>query len=192
MKKTEISDRSKALIQLGFWFIFLLIVIAIANFKTADKPSPVETKKDLSENVQALLSANSYKYNYKYTDLANKTTYIYNGQVTDQTDSGYYESSSEVFKYSCELDKCFKIYTDHNDEFEFIKPALFDLSFFFSKTNLTSFTLKNEKDNEKMCYEDKATILDTEYLIDIYVFNDKIEKITIFSDKDSYELYLEY
>lgn len=106
-----------------YGFLFLLLVISIV-FCLIPNDSAAKVN-DKSKNVDSYNAAfdklinDNYEYSYREFDSKKNVLKIYTGSVINDENIGYFESNKEVFKYSCRMDKCYKVYTDHEEEFEF-------------------------------------------------------------------------
>lgn len=189
------NPRYNALIKLGGWFIFFLLIVVLCSFSTNDPKNEKEDNVNKSEvvfidieTVKNNLLMNNYEYKYTVSNLVEKSLVVYNGEISDGVDNGYYESKTEIYKYSCTLEKCYKVFTDHQEEYEMSYPLEYIMSVF-----------ELIKDTEPVVTEDVETKI-YKYNIDVQGNIEEVEIVTSLTDiisinqttqKETYEIILE-
>lgn len=102
------TKEGKATIKFAAWMIFIVILIIVfaINGNNEQKNDTKENKnvkeeissfKNYEEMVSDLLKS-CYNYNFKVTSLENIV--IYNGNISNNEDIGYKETSEEIIKYA--------------------------------------------------------------------------------------------
>ena len=107
-KELWANPRYKALIKLGMWAAFFILMFLISfvvslfnkttNYQKKDNSAIKEEK--VETNISILLrnlKTSDYSYEYKITNA--EVTYSYNGTKDNNTDKGYYENGNDIIKY---------------------------------------------------------------------------------------------
>ena len=125
-KEMWANPRYKAIIKLGFWFVFLIVIVVFSSVSSPKETNSIpNSEMDKEEIVFASLDdmqnnilLNNSKYSLKVSNVVNNSLLVYDGEIVEGVDIGYFESTNEVYKYSCTLEGCYKLYTDHQEEIE--------------------------------------------------------------------------
>ena len=107
-KELWANPRYKALIKLGMWAAFFILMFLISfvvslfnkttNYQKKDNSAIKEEK--VETNISILLrnlKTSDYSYEYRITNA--EVTYSYNGTKDNNTDKGYYENGNDIIKY---------------------------------------------------------------------------------------------
>lgn len=190
------NPRYKALIKLSGWFIFFFLIVILCslsqnNSNLKDNNIKKEEPKKFVELdiLQNNILTNTYKYSYKINNLALQTLEVYNGEISDGQDSGYYESKTEVFKYSCTLEKCYKVFTDHQEEYKMDNFALTYIISTFELIKDVSPDIKLDENIKTYSYLVDVQGVDWEVVIKTSL--EDITEIYLKTQKETYELKLE-
>lgn len=196
IKELWAIPRYKALIKLGGWFIFFLLIIILCslptntkNIKTDDKSKDNETKYVQFETMQSNLLANNYRYMLTLTNSTEQSLIVYNGEINEGIDNGYYESKTEIYKYSCTLEKCYKVYTDHQEEFEMESYPLSYIIFVFDLIKNVEPNIIEENNTRNYKYTVDIQGYDCE--VEIKTSLNDIMSINLQTQKENYEIKLE-
>lgn len=176
------NQRYKALIKLACWFIFFLLIFLFCSFSS----EPTKVKKEGKVNEQETtfldfeamksnLLTQSYDYTYNVTNEIDKTLEVYNGKIVEGVDNGYYESKTVVYKYSCTLEKCYKEFTDHKEEFDINNYPLKYILSVFELIKEVNPIIVNEDD--KKIY--KYSIVDQDNTIEVKIVTSSVDIINI-------------
>lgn len=126
IKKMWHDKRGKAILKLGIWFLFFLLmalvmlIMSVFN-KPTNKPS---TKNPPIQNEITYLSINEmwdnlenqgYAYQYQVTTKPTSESIIYQGDKTN-VDIGFRESKIGIIKYRVEEDHTYQILVDNEIE----------------------------------------------------------------------------
>lgn len=195
LKKAWTNPRYKALIKLSGWFIFFLLIVILcclspgnSNIKSENHQKE-ETKSFVDlDTLKSNLLINTYKYSYKISSLIEQSLVVYNGELNDGIDNGYYESKTEIFKYSCTLEKCYKVFTDHQEEFDM---DTFALSYIISIFDLIKDVAPNINEDENIkIYNYFVDIQGVNWEVIIKTSYEDIIDINLKTQKEIYELKL--
>lgn len=197
-KELWANPRYKAIVKLGLWFVFFLIIIIVCSF-SAETKTPVlnnneEEKevvifKSLAELKDKLLNSN-VNYLYKLTNYVENSTTIFNGNLFEGIDVGYYESKTEIYKYSCTLEKCYKVFTDHQEEFQIDNYPLLFITNVFAKFN--ELEAETTIDKETKTYTYLEDVQGVEWKTEIKTSLSDITSIKLTTQKEMYEINFEY
>lgn len=194
-KEIWANSRYKAAIKLCGWFLFLMIILIFCSVSSNNNHNTVENNKEENKIVFAsfaemqknLLNKN-YKYTYKFANNKSNNLIVYNGEINDGVDTGYYESKTETYKYSCYDEKCYKLFTDHQEEIEMKSPIITSIKNLIDL--LAVKTLNEEINDDTKVYsfsmdENNKKIKITTSLTDIT--NIKVDSLD-----ETYEISFEY
>lgn len=102
------TKEGKATIKFAAWMIFIVILIIVFaingnNEQKNDTKENNNVKEEISsfKNYEEMVSdllKSCYNYNFKVTSLENIV--IYNGNISNNEDIGYKETSEEIIKYA--------------------------------------------------------------------------------------------
>lgn len=196
IKELWAIPRYKALIKLSGWFIFFLLIIILCslptntnNIKTDDKSKENEIEYVEYETMKNNLLSNNYRYTLTLTNFAEQSLIVYNGEINDGIDNGYYESKTEIYKYSCTLENCYKVYTDHQEEFEMENYPLSYIIFVFDliKDDEPDILEENNTRNYKYIID----IEEDDWEVEIKTSLNDITNINLKTQKENYEIELE-
>lgn len=156
LKNLWSDNRSKSMIKLCLWFLFFIIVFI---FCYTSPKKEISTKKETDikdefasyEEMKKDLFNKKYNYTYKITYLKENNIILYNGIFEDNLTSGYLESKEKTVKYSCDTEKCYQMFTDHQEEFDMINPIKGNLAKII--TLLNTLTPLEKTDNEHKSFE---------------------------------------
>lgn len=196
-KEMWANPRYKAIIKLGAWFVFLIVIVVFSSLSSPKESNNIPTDETQKEEVvfasleemQNNILVNSSKYNLKILNIVDNSVSIYTGEINEGIDVGYFESATEVYKYSCTLENCYKLYTDHQEEFEMESYPLLYINNVFEmiKGKEADITIKEENKIYKYNIDVQGYIWEIEIttsLTDII----SIKEVT---PKEKYEIYLE-
>lgn len=196
-KELWANPRSKAIIKLGAWFVFLIAIVifsafsSTSNFSDNNKYEEEKTKvvfNSLNDMKNNLLTKN-YKYIYKLYNKTDKELTIYSGSVNGLEEAGYYESNKEIYKYLCS-DKCYKVFTDHQEEMALSRPVKNKLEILFE--DLKNITLKEEENKDIKIYSYNSMDENSYKEIKITTSVSEITSIHIVTDAETYDIDFEY
>ena len=174
MKEIWKNTRARAGITLGLWIIFIAFVFILAS--TAE-PKNNTLKKDevsISNLVNTLLdNPISYKITYETKDLTIKKTL--DVSYKDKTYTGYLEDSNGITKFKCDLDICYKVNLESEEEIE---------DYYFTD-ELNILNIKKVVDNLKEDKDHNYSYIDEDKLsYKVFIEDNKITKIIY--DNDTY------
>ena len=191
------TERGKAIIKLGGWFIFIiaLIIFVLVSEKNAnnnviddtnsDKDEVTETYEFLlfSEMINNLINGN---YEYSYNIVNNGITYIYNGIKCNNEELGYKESIDKIIKYYINDQNTYQVilneYVEITNLYEGIDTSFINLDVLFNNLNEYLYnTVKNE--NTRVITYDKDG-----YKVSITTDLENITNISITTDNSVYNL----
>lgn len=197
-KELWANPRYKAIMKLGLWFIFLLIIIIASTFSSSNKEQVLNNNDIQKEEVnfpslidlENKLFNTKVKYTYKVNSFVDNDTIIYNGEINEEIDTGYYESKTEIYKFSCTLEKCYKLFTDHQEEYLIDNyPLKFIKNTFETVNNLKS----TEHINESVkTYTYITNVQEEDWKIEIKTNLTDITSIKLTTPKELYEISFEY
>lgn len=106
-KELWADTRMRALIKLGMWFAFFLLIFLILSItalfnKNPDNNIKEEIKQEevVSANIPSMLeNLISSNYTYEYKINMDNTNYSYTGSKENEEIKGYYESNNGIIKY---------------------------------------------------------------------------------------------
>ena len=137
IRKMWNNPRQKALLKLGMWFCFLIImaiVLSVMNLlgknnlkqpTKKDEPIPptIETNFIPFEEMWLNLEQKNYQYTYRINKLETNEIITYQGTKKNQVEEGYRESKLGIIKYRIEKEKTYQILVDQEIEIDnLIKP----------------------------------------------------------------------
>ena len=191
------TERGKAIIKLGGWFIFIiaLIIFVLVSEKNAnnnviddtnsDKDEVTETYEFLlfSEMINNLINGN---YEYSYNITSNNINYIYEGIKCNKEELGYKESIDKIIKYYINDQNTYQVILDQYVEvtnlYEGIDTNFINLEVLFNNLNEYLYnTVKNE--NTRVITYDKDG-----YKVSITTDLENITNISITTDNSVYNL----
>ena len=180
------NPRTHALMVLGAYFVFFLIVIIIINV-SARKTTNNEVKGSILQDKFTILDNQDLSYNYVIN--IDKDTYYFQGTNKYNNVYGTLLNNGETSSIKVENNECFV--GEYNDTNEFI--GMFELC--PDKINYTNFdynyiykiidNLKTDNYKTDEYYEFKTSD-STSYKI--YTSKDKVDKVIITTDKNTYTL----
>ena len=191
------TERGKAIIKLGGWFIFIiaLIIFVLVSEKNAnnsviddtnsDKDEVTETYEFLlfSEMINNLINGN---YEYSYNITSNNINYIYEGIKCNNEELGYKESIDKIIKYYINDQNTYQVilneYVEITNLYEGIDTSFINLDVLFNNLNEYLYnTVKNE--NTRVITYDKDG-----YKVSITTDLENITNISITTDNSVYNL----
>lgn len=153
------TPRGKALIKLGLWGIFLIVIFAFATIDTPNRSTNLFEEEEVEEKevVQFLLYADMIRnleknnYMFSYTIKSGERTIFLSGKQMGDEITGLKETDKgDVTKYYINKDRVYKVILGNleiiEDFYEFIDPNMLDMNAFF--TSLAGVTYKVEKHDE--------------------------------------------
>ena len=195
------SERGKALIKLGAWFIFIiaLIVFVVVSENNSSyneeedipkenegenvNPEPTYEFALFNDMINNLLNSN---YEYEYNVTNNEITYIYNGVKCNNVDLGYKETSEGIIKYYQNENNTYQVILDEylpiTNLYEGIDTSFIDLDVLFD--NLSEYlynTVKNE-DTREITYNKDG------YQVTVTTNLEEITHISVITDIGTYNL----
>lgn len=192
------NPRYKAIIKLGAWFVFLIVIVIFSAFSSNSNSNnvPNDIKKEETvvfssfEEMQNNLLVKDYKYTYKVANNNVDSLEVYNGEVKDSVESGYYESKEEIYKYSCAESKCYKVFTDHQEEIQIASPVLTKLNSVFELVKDKTLTEKIEGEAKTYSYNSSDSSELKEFKITTSLNN--ITNIRVVTLNETYEISFEH
>lgn len=190
------TPRGKALIKLGLWGIFLIVIFAFATIDTPKRPTnPFEEKEEVEEKevVQFLLYVDMIKglqknnYMFSYTIKNGERTILLSGSQMDDEILGLKETDrGEITKYYINKEGVYKVILGEleqiEDFYEYIDPSMLDMNAFFS--SLAGVTYKVEKNDTT-----RSIIYDTlNYSVVVETDLENITNITYIKGDEEYIL----
>ena len=191
------TERGKAIIKLGGWFIFIiaLIIFVLVSEKNANnnviddtnsnKDEVTETYEFLlfSEMINNLINGN---YEYSYNITSNNINYIYEGIKCNNEELGYKESIDKIIKYYINDQNTYQVilneYVEITNLYEGIDTNFINLEVLFNNLNEYLYnTVKNE--NTRVITYDKDG-----YKVSITTDLENITNISITTDNSIYNL----
>ena len=191
------TERGKAIIKLGGWFIFIiaLIIFVLVSEKNANnnviddtnsnKDEVTETYEFLlfSEMINNLINGN---YEYSYNITSNNINYIYEGIKCNKEELGYKESIDKIIKYYINDQNTYQVilneYVEITNLYEGIDTNFINLEVLFNNLNEYLYnTVKNE--NTRVITYDKDG-----YKVSITTDLENITNISITTDNSVYNL----
>ncbi len=191
------TERGKAIIKLGGWFVFIiaLIIFVLVSEKNANnnviddtnsnKDEVTETYEFLlfSEMINNLINGN---YEYSYNITSNNINYIYEGIKCNNEELGYKESIDKIIKYYINDQNTYQVilneYVEITNLYEGIDTNFINLDVLFNNLNEYLYnTVKNE--NTRVITYDKDG-----YKVSITTDLENITNISITTDNSIYNL----
>ena len=196
IKELWANPRYKATIKLGLWFIFLLGIIIVFGTSSNKAPARIENKEkeevkfgDILELQNKLLS-NNVKYNFKINNMVDNSLVIYDGEINEGVDVGYLESKSEIYKYSCTLETCYKLFVDHKEEF-----AMENYPLLFIKNNfdmMKDIDVIEKIENNMKIYSYVINVQEEDWKLEVSTNPTDILMMRLSTSKEIYEINFEY
>lgn len=126
LKKMWHDKRGKAILKLGIYFAFFLlmamtlIVMSIFNKPRNEVTNPPKENQEIqflspSKMWQNLLSQD-YHYKYQILTKENKEVIIFEGDKNSEGETGYRESKIGIIKYRIKENKIYQIFMDKEEE----------------------------------------------------------------------------
>ena len=151
------NPRYKAIIKLGAWFVFLIIIVIFSAFSSNSESNDVTNNIKKEENIvfasfdemKNNLLTKDYKYTYKVANNNANSLEVYNGEVKALVESG---SKEVIYKYSCAESKCYKVFTDHQEEIQIESPVLTKLNSIFELIKDKNLIEKVEGETKSYSY----------------------------------------
>lgn len=186
MKKLANLTSDKKYIKYGLLIVLFIISMAFCLIPNNGKASTEnkKTAEDLYTIAFDKLINGNYNYTYKEYNKKKSVLKIYTGSLINDENVGYYESNKEVFKYTCREDKCYKSYTDHDEEFEFKYSNYLRPSYIYQIINDLDVTLKDDGDSKIYVYTND----DRSLQIKVTLVSDNITNIIINDSSVEYNL----
>lgn len=192
------SERGKAIIKLGLWMIFIVILIAVVIFSDTSSedikltPTEEETTNTETENyeftnyndmIDKLLLYN-YEYTYTITTLDSK--YIYTGWKNNNQDLGFKEDTNGITKYFIDETGSYRINMDNRelitDLYSNFDASYLNLSMLFDNLSEYLYSVEKNTDTRTITYDKEG------YQVTVITDTENITNITITVDTTTYDL----
>lgn len=195
------TNRGKALVKLGAWFIFIiaLIVFVLVSENNNSYNQESEVSKDnteenknqsevykfalFNEMINNLLNSN-YEYNFNITN--NERTYIYNGIKCNNVYLGYKETNEGIIKYYQDDNNIYQVilnnYVPINNLYEEVDTSFIDLNVLFNNLNEYLYNTTKNEDTRIITYDKDG------YQVTITTNLEAITNINILADTGTYNL----
>lgn len=191
------SERGKAIIKLGLWMIFIVILIAVVIFSDTgsndiELPPAEETPNTETENYEFVnyndmidkLLLNNYEYTYTITTLDNK--YIYTGWKNNNQELGFKEDTIGIIKYFIDDTGCYRINLDNRelitDLYSNFDASYLNLSMLFDNLNEYLYSVEKNANVRTITYDKEG------YQVTVITDTENITNITITVDTTTYDL----
>ena len=191
------SERGKAIIKLGLWMIFIVILIAVVIFSDTrsndiELPPAEETPNTETENYEFVnyndmidkLLLNNYEYTYTITTLDNR--YIYTGWKNNNQELGFKEDASGIIKYFIDETGNYRINLDNRelitDLYSNFDASYLNLSMLFDNLSEYLYSVEKNADVRTITYDKEG------YQVKVITNTDNITNITIVVDTTTYDL----
>lgn len=192
------DKRMHAVIVLGLWFLFFIIVFLILGIislftpnKEVNPPIKEETKEEVPANIVNLLeNLKNSNYQFNYTVTNNESTITYNGNCENGEIIGYFENGEGIKKYTVKDGIYYQIIKDELIEnttliSDFDKPNL-DINTIVEKIKEYEKNLEPLQEENVYTYDFLNDV--GIYKIQVTVTDSLISKIGIQADTTYYEL----
>lgn len=198
------KDNKKSATKLGFWAIFIcvLIVITIISNNNSNSNSTNYSNTNNTSNKEETSSFKTYDemqsnlltsdYNYKYIISIGDNLYIYSGIVSNDENIGYRESNTGIIKYNIDLEENI-VYQDIlgdlqaiDNLYEGIESSYLNLEVLFN--NLKEYLYNVEKNEERriITYDKEG------YRVIVTTDLDNITNISITTEDSVYDMEFSY
>ena len=191
------SERGKAIIKLGLWMIFIVILIAVVIFSDTrsndiELPPAEETPNTETENYEFVnyndmidkLLLNNYEYTYTITTLDNR--YIYTGWKNNNQELGFKEDTIGIIKYFIDNTGSYRINLDNRelitDLYSNFDASYLNLSMLFDNLSEYLYSVEKNTDTRTITYDKEG------YQVKVITNTDNITNITIVVDTTTYDL----
>ena len=192
------SERGKAIIKLGLWMIFIVILIAVVIFSDTSSedikltPTEEETPNTETENYEFVnyndmidkLLLNNYEYTYTITTLDNK--YIYTGWKNNNQELGFKEDTIGIIKYFIDNTGSYRINLDNRelitDLYSNFDASYLNLSMLFDNLNEYLYSVEKNANVRTITYDKEG------YQVTVITDTENITNITITVDTTTYDL----
>ena len=181
------NPRNKALVKLGGYFLFFLILFILATIANGMK------KNNLSNNVKTTTTTTTKvveNFNLKLNKLLENNhdfNYKINGNIKDKVLNGYVENNNEIKKIKLYESTLYEVSNDIDNIANFnFDSSLIDIYNIIGLIELERPFINNS--DVVKTYEYNFNIDGLDYLINIYANEDNIEKIIINSNNIEYIL----
>lgn len=128
LKEMWNTEKGKALLKLGMWFLFFCVIGILLLFSSSDQNLEPESKEPSSTkenaewiNIDTMLETlmqSDYKYQISIESMEGSEPIIYNGERKDGIDTGYRESKIGIIKYKIVDGKTFQVLVDEDIEID--------------------------------------------------------------------------
>lgn len=192
------DKRMHAVIVLGLWFLFFIIVFLILGIISLFTPNKEvnpsikeETKEEVPANIVNLLeNLKNSNYQFNYTVTNNESTITYNGNCENGEIIGYFENKEGIKKYTVKDGIYYQILNnelveDINLISDFDKPNL-DINTIIEKIKEYEKNLEPLQEENVYTYDFLNDV--GIYKIQVTVTDSLISKIGIQADTTYYEL----
>lgn len=191
------SERGKAIIKLGLWMIFIVILIAVVIFSDTrsndiELPPAEETPNTETENYEFVnyndmidkLLLNNYEYTYTITTLDNR--YIYTGWKNNNQELGFKEDASGIIKYFIDETGNYRINLDNRelitDLYSNFDASYLNLSMLFDNLSEYLYSVEKNADVRTITYDKEG------YQVTVITDTENITNINITVDTTTYDL----
>lgn len=192
------DKRMHAVIVLGLWFLFFIIVFLILGIISLFTPNKEvnpsikeETKEEVPANIVNLLeNLKNSNYQFNYTVTNNESTITYNGNCENGEIIGYFENGEGIKKYTVKDGIYYQIIKEERIEdinliSDFDKPNL-DINTIIEKIKEYEKNLEPLQEENVYTYDFLNDV--GIYKIQVTVTDSLISKIGIQADTTYYEL----
>lgn len=184
LKELWSHPRYKALMKLGGWLLFIACIFIISVISPKKDDNVTFTSFKSLDVMQENLLLGNYKYQIDLNIDGIITKY--NGFLKGEVNEGYYESTDEIYKYSCNIEFCYKVFADHQEEMVHEFPELTMPSYIFDLIKSVEAEVKEDKEIKTYTYNLLMNNLETKIVIETS-FEDII-KISIKNDTNDVTL----
>lgn len=195
-KELWANTRTRALIKLGMWFaffilIFLILAIASLFSGTSLPKEDVKQQEVVTANIPAMLEnliASNYTFEYKITN--NDFSYSYIGSRENGEIKGYYENLNGIIKYTIKDNIYYELNNneliENNEIISQEDKNILDLNNLL--VTIKNYELENEVLPQDNVYTYDILNNDVNYQIKITTKSSDIETIVINYSNVNYEL----